>query len=135
MRERGGDRVNQRRNHQTRARVTQVIVIAVIDALRIGVPATAGLHAAQIQIDARRVDVGNLRHESIVEDILRDPESGRAFYTAQLVLDAESHYALDERKLQPGMPLEAFIQTDARSPASFLLKPLADYFAYAMREE
>jgi HlyD family secretion protein len=46
-----------------------------------------------------------------------------------------SQDALGEVVLQPGMPVEAFIRTDARTPASFLFKPLADYWAYAMREE
>jgi hypothetical protein len=33
------------------------------------------------------------------------------------------------------MPVEALIPTDARSPASILIKPPAGYLAYAMREE
>jgi HlyD family type I secretion membrane fusion protein len=68
-------------------------------------------------------------------DTITDPITGRSFYTAELSLadGAEAH--LKGQLLVPGMPVEAFIRTDARSPASFLLKPLADYWAYAMREE
>jgi HlyD family secretion protein len=32
------------------------------------------------------------------------------------------------------MPVEAFIQTGERSPISYLVKPLADYFNKAFRE-
>jgi HlyD family secretion protein len=41
---------------------------------------------------------------------------------------------LGDNKLKPGMTAEAFIQTSARSPLSYLLKPLTDQFAHAMRE-
>ena len=40
-----------------------------------------------------------------------------------------------ELRLRPGMPVEAFIQTGARSPASYLLKPFTDYLDQAFREE
>ncbi len=33
------------------------------------------------------------------------------------------------------MPVQAFIQTGARSPLSFLLKPFTDYLDYAFREK
>jgi HlyD family secretion protein len=32
------------------------------------------------------------------------------------------------------MPVETFIQTGARSPMAYLLKPFTDYFAAAFRE-
>lgn len=36
--------------------------------------------------------------------------------------------------LLPGMPVEAFIRTADRTPLSYLLKPLTDYFSRAFRE-
>ncbi|MEW9918209.1 HlyD family type I secretion periplasmic adaptor subunit [Marimonas sp. MJW-29] len=36
--------------------------------------------------------------------------------------------------LLPGMPVEAFIKTQERTPMAFLVKPIADYFARALRE-
>lgn len=68
-------------------------------------------------------------------DAVAEPNTGRQFYRAELALSPHARAALGPRELVPGMPVEAFIQTDARSPASFLLKPLADYWAYAMREK
>jgi len=32
------------------------------------------------------------------------------------------------------MPIEAFIRTSDRTPLAYLIKPLADYFAKAFRE-
>ncbi|MCE5973813.1 HlyD family type I secretion periplasmic adaptor subunit [Sinirhodobacter sp. WL0062] len=72
---------------------------------------------------------------SVSADTVSDPQSGAVFYTAELTIAEESRAALDGFGLQPGMPLEAFIQTSARTPASFLLKPIADYMSYALREE
>ena len=35
---------------------------------------------------------------------------------------------------QISMPVEVFVQTDERSPLSFLMKPLSDQIAHAFRE-
>jgi HlyD family secretion protein len=37
-------------------------------------------------------------------------------------------------ELKPGMPAEAHMQTDGRSPLSYLLKPFRDQFSHALRE-
>ena len=42
---------------------------------------------------------------------------------------------LEGKRLKPGMPAEAFIQTAARSPLSYLLRPLLDQINHAMRED
>lgn len=66
---------------------------------------------------------------------LADLASGRRLHVAELALAEGATEALGQVTLQPGMPVEALIETDSRTPASFLLKPLADYLAYAFREE
>ena len=68
-------------------------------------------------------------------DAALDAVTGRRLYGAELSINPDAMDLLGGVSLQPGMPVEAFVQTDARTPASFLLKPLADYWAYAMREE
>ena len=63
-------------------------------------------------------------------------QAGRRFFIAEIALPADAGAALGAGNvLTPGMPVDAFIRTDARTPMSFLLKPVADYMAYAMREE
>jgi len=75
-------------------------------------------------------------HVTIVSgDAMVDPATGRRFFLAELALDEGAAATLGNRTLILGMPVETFISTGARSPASFLLKPIEDYWAYAMREE
>jgi len=39
-----------------------------------------------------------------------------------------------ELRLIPGMPVEAFLSTDARTPLEFLIRQLSDYFVRAFWE-
>lgn len=72
---------------------------------------------------------------TVSADAVTDPATGRRFFIGEVEFAPGAQDALGEVALQPGMPVEVFIRTDARTPASFLLKPMADYWAYAMREE
>ncbi len=72
---------------------------------------------------------------TVSADAVADPATGRRFFLAELALSSDADAALGGGELLPGMPVEAFIQTDSRTPASFLLKPIADYWVYALREE
>lgn len=67
-------------------------------------------------------------------DALSDPQTRAAYYRIEIVLDPGEVDKLGGQPLVPGMPVEAFIQTEARSPAAYLLKPFTDYFALAFRE-
>ena len=68
-------------------------------------------------------------------DAVADPATGRRFFEAELALSSDADAALGGGELLPGMPVEAFIQTDSRTPASFLFKLIADYWVYALGEE
>jgi HlyD family secretion protein len=57
------------------------------------------------------------------------------FYPVRLALGADDLAKLGVHRLKPGMPAEAFIRTDARSPMSYLLKPLMDQVAHSFREK
>lgn len=68
-------------------------------------------------------------------DAFEDANSQLSFYRAEVVLDDGEQTKLpDGTVLIPGMPVEAFIRTDDRSPLAYLVKPLADYFTKAFRE-
>lgn len=67
-------------------------------------------------------------------DALIDDSTGAPYYLAEVVIAPEELGKLDSLELVPGMPVEVFIQTGERSPMSFLIKPLADYFNRAFRE-
>lgn len=66
-------------------------------------------------------------------DALTDPATQATFYRAEIALDAEEAARLGH-PLLPGMPVEAFIQTEARTPLAYLVKPFTDYFTHAFRE-
>lgn len=67
-------------------------------------------------------------------DAFTDERSGAAYYRAELLPDPGELDKLGGVPLVPGMPVEAFIRTADRSPLSYLLKPLTDYFTRAFRE-
>jgi HlyD family secretion protein len=67
-------------------------------------------------------------------DALTDQRTQATFFRAEIQLDPGEAEKLGEVTLLPGMPVEAFIQTDMRSPMAYLLKPFKDYFTRAFRE-
>lgn len=71
---------------------------------------------------------------SISADTLTDQRTQVAFFSAELEINPGELSKLTTQTLMPGMPVEAFIETGARSPMSYLLKPFTDYFSKAMRE-
>ena len=67
-------------------------------------------------------------------DALTDEASGTTFYEAEVLPDEGEIERLGGRALLPGMPVEAYLRTDDRTPLAYLVKPLADYFTRAFRE-
>lgn len=67
-------------------------------------------------------------------DAFADETTGASFYEAEIVLNEGEAARLTDRTLLPGMPVEAFIRTEDRTPMAYLLRPLTDYFNRAFRE-
>jgi HlyD family secretion protein len=71
----------------------------------------------------------------ISADALDDQTTGVSYYRAEIILNPGELEKLPQGTiLLPGMPVEAFIITGDRSPLSYLIKPMSDYFARAFRE-
>jgi HlyD family secretion protein len=71
----------------------------------------------------------------ISADAFVDDATRMAYYRAEVVLkEGEAAKFPPGTSLIPGMPVEAFIRTDDRTPLTFLVKPMQDYFARAFRE-
>jgi HlyD family secretion protein len=70
----------------------------------------------------------------ISADTSRTDASSPPFYSVRLMISATELAKLGSNKLKPGMPAEAFIQTEAQTPMTYFLKPLTDQFAHALRE-
>ena len=69
-------------------------------------------------------------------DIFLDDSTQVSYYQAQVQLnECKAEKLPEDMVLIPGMPVEAFVRTADRSPMDYLLKPLADYFAKAFREQ
>ena len=58
-----------------------------------------------------------------------------SFFTVRLRFLEGEREKIDGNILMPGMPVEALIQTGDRTILSYLIKPLRDQIAHAMREE
>lgn len=63
-----------------------------------------------------------------------DPSTGITFFTAEVAPMVEDLKEVGSDSIVPGMPVEAFIQTDARRPIDYLTQPLTDYIARALKE-
>ena len=66
-------------------------------------------------------------------DALTDPATNATYYRAEISLSPAEAERLGQTLL-PGMPVDAFIQTGARTPLAYLVKPFTDYFTRAFRE-
>jgi len=71
----------------------------------------------------------------ISADSFTDENTQQSYYRAEIVLSEGEQARLPEgTTLIPGMPVEAFIRTQDRTPIAYLLKPFTDYFAKALRD-
>jgi HlyD family secretion protein len=71
---------------------------------------------------------------TLAADAMVDPGTKQPFYRAEIVLEDGEMAKLSHETLLPGMPVQAFIETGARTPMAYLLKPFTDYFQAAFRE-
>jgi HlyD family secretion protein len=71
----------------------------------------------------------------ISADALDDPNTGASYFRTEITLSpGEIERLPDGTQLLPGMPVDAFIKTGDRSPLTYLVKPVMDYFAKSWRE-
>jgi multidrug efflux pump subunit AcrA (membrane-fusion protein) len=67
-------------------------------------------------------------------DLLKD-EKGATYYVAKITFEANARAKLGKVALVAGMPADVLIETGQRSVLSYLLKPLSDQMARALRED
>ena len=71
----------------------------------------------------------------ISADALDDPATGQSYFGVEITLSAGEAERLPEgTQLLPGMPVDAFIKTGDRTPLTYLVKPLTNYFVKSWRE-
>ncbi|MDU9003057.1 HlyD family type I secretion periplasmic adaptor subunit [Sedimentitalea todarodis] len=102
-----------------------------IDKIFVGQPVTLRFSA----LDQRETPELYGTVTQVSADAFEDSKSQISFYRAEIMLEEGEQDKLPEGTvLIPGMPVETFIRTDARTPLAYLVKPLADYFTKAFRE-
>jgi HlyD family secretion protein len=71
----------------------------------------------------------------ISADALDDQTTGGSYFRAEITLSpGEIDRLPPATQLLPGMPVDAFIKTGDRSPLTYLVKPVTDYFVRSWRE-
>jgi len=71
----------------------------------------------------------------ISADALNDETTGASYFRAEITLSPGEVERLPQNtQLLPGMPVDAFIKTGDRSPLTYLLRPVTDYFVKSWRE-
>ena len=70
----------------------------------------------------------------ISPDITKDERTDASYYTLRIAVSEEELKRLKGLKVVPGMPVEAFIQTEYRTALSYFLKPLTDQVMRTFRD-
>jgi len=68
-------------------------------------------------------------------DVTQDQKTNAYYYTVRVSLTDAEMSRLGKVKLIPGMPVEAFVQTNERRVLSYLVRPLHDQITRAFREK
>ncbi len=67
-------------------------------------------------------------------DSIKDERSDATYYRVEIVLEPGQEQKLDGKILLPGMPVEAFLRTEDRTPLAYLVRPFQDFLDRAFRE-
>ncbi len=101
-----------------------------IDQVRAGLSAKVVLPAFK-QRTTPQLEGGVVR---VSADVLSDERTGRTYYTAQVAVEPRELERLPGITLQPGMPAEVIIESEARTLLDYLIQPITDSFRHAFRE-
>jgi len=104
---------------------------ASVDQVYVGQPTTIRLSA----FNQRTTPELNGNVIGISANTLVDPINGFPFYKVKITIPEDELSRLNGLVLVPGMPAEAFMQTDKRSAMNYLLKPATDQLSRAFKEE
>jgi HlyD family secretion protein len=101
-----------------------------IDSIAVG-------HTARVRLTALNQRVTPVLDGEVVHlsaDVREDKQDGSSYYLARIKLPDEEAARLQTMSPVPGMPVEVFIDTGARTFADYILRPVMDSFTRAFRE-
>jgi HlyD family secretion protein len=101
-----------------------------VDQLRVGQPSVVRFPSFNL----RSTPELNGAVSYVSADLLTDARTGLNYFLARIALPEQELARLGDVKLVPGTPVEAFIQTGARTVLSYLVKPIQDQAMRALRE-
>jgi HlyD family secretion protein len=71
---------------------------------------------------------------AVSADAFLDEKTQKPYYFVDIKLIEREMQRLGAVELVPGMPVEAFLKTESRSPASYVVRPITDFFTKALRD-
>ena len=71
---------------------------------------------------------------AVSADAFLDEKTQAYYYFVDVKLIDSEMQKLGRVELISGMPVEAFLQTESRTPASYVMRPITDFFARALRD-
>ncbi|MGZ9128994.1 MAG: HlyD family type I secretion periplasmic adaptor subunit [Candidatus Binatia bacterium] len=74
------------------------------------------------------------RVTAVSAEAFLDEKTQATYYFVDVKLIETEMQRLGNVELISGMPVEAFIQTESRTPASYVVRPIADFFTKAFRD-
>lgn len=74
------------------------------------------------------------RVASVSADAFTDPTTRKPYYEVRIALRDDEMPKLGAKDLIPGMPVEAFLSTESRTPMNYVLRPILVYFDRAFRD-
>lgn len=104
-----------------------------VDIDRIGVGKTAKIRFSAFNTATTPEIEGVVTQVSA--DRLTDERTGAPYYLARLRVTEDGEKQLGDRKLVPGMPADALINTGSRTMLQYILQPARDVISESMNEE
>jgi HlyD family secretion protein len=105
-----------------------------IDQVRLGADAVVRIQAGEERVNPDLIGKVFL----VAADLSHDKPGGgipeRSYYSIHVSLPQSELVRLSGLRLLPGMQAEVFIQTYARTPLEYLIKPLSDQMTRVFRE-
>ena len=84
--------------------------------------------------NGRQIPIILGRVAQISADASLDITTRKTYYQVKVGLLPEEMAKLGDKDLIPGMPVEAFLSTESRTPLSYVLRPFMFYFDRAFRD-
>ena len=100
------------------------------DQVYIGQPATLRFTSLDLRLSPEIL--GRITHVSA--EAIENSTTGSSYFEVEVAPNEDELRRLDSEVLRPGMPVEVFAQSAARTPLSYATRPIRDYFARAWRD-